>query len=259
MSPVRGASQRNSASRPTNVELWLIDCDQQADALAQIEQQKRLVPAGELYRAGLKRDPTDAQRWLSGRVALRLLLESRVGSEQARAEFIIAPGGRPSLAGNALDFSLADSNSLLLIGLSRIGRIGVDIETLRPVKLSRERAGRLVTAANGLTGEHAQALGEDGILAAWTRIEAFAKATATSLAACLSALGTAGHTGHAKTQGELDAHAARMRIAAGVTVADLDLPGGLLGAVAVPVAAAEATWHVEVMDAHAPELFAFRG
>ncbi len=256
---MRGASQPNSASRSTNVELWLIDCDQHADALAQIEQQKRLLPAGELHRAGLKRIATDAQRWLSGRIALRLLLESRLGVEQARAEFIIAPGGRPSLAGNAPDFSLADSNSWLLIGLSRIGRIGVDIETLRPVMLSKERAGRLVTAANGLTGEHAPALGEDGILAAWTRIEAFAKATATSLAACLSALGTAGHAGHPKTHGELEARAARMRIGAGVAVADLGLPGGLLGAVAVPVAAAGAMWHVEVMDAQAPELFAFRG
>jgi 4'-phosphopantetheinyl transferase len=251
---VRGASQPNSAGSSGDVELWLLDCDQQADALAKIERQKRLVPAAEHHRAGRKHDPADARRWLSGRIALRLLLESRVGLKEARSEFVVAPGGRPALAGDALDFSLSDRGAMLLIGLSRAGRIGVDIETLRPVAMTKVRAARLVAAANGLAAKHAQRLGDADIIAAWTRIEAFAKATATSLAACLSALGTAGHAGHPETIEELQAHAARTREAAGVVVADLSLEDGLLGAAAVPIAAAEPMPQVKVMDALALEL-----
>ena len=236
--------------RLDEIELWLIDRDAQAPALADIERRSPLLPPGEREQAARKVDRTDAARWLNGRIALRLLLKPRIGARAARLPFGVMGGGRPLIADCDLDFSLSDRGSMLLVAFSRVGRIGVDIESARPLNISPVRIARLVAAANGLAGEHCRQLIDPDMVVAWTRIEAFAKATADSLAACLSMLGTAGHIGHPATLDELRRHAARTRYDAAVSVRDLDLPHGLVGALATPVAAANVNLRIQILDHH---------
>ena len=71
-------------------------------------------------------------------------------------------------------------------------------------------------------------------LQAWTRVEAFAKATGPSLAAVLARLGIQGND-----DGKLDPAAVQQRSSAAVAassleVRDLVLPAGLVGALALP-------------------------
>ena len=90
------------------IELWLIDRDAQAPALADIERRRPLLPPGEREQAARNIDRADAARWLNGRIALRLLLEPRIGARAARLPFDVMGGGRPLIADCDLDFSLSD-------------------------------------------------------------------------------------------------------------------------------------------------------
>ncbi len=241
-------SKGESVIQIDDIELWLLDRDAHAATLAGIEVGRQLLPSAERERAATKIDRADATRWLNGRIALRLLLERRVGARAARTPFLVNSSGRPVIAGCELDFSLSDSGSMLMIAMSRVGRIGVDSETIRSLKMAPVRVARLVAASNGLVGGRSRQLTDGNVVEAWTRIEAYAKATATSLAGCLSSLGTAGHIGHPTTIGELYEHAERMRIASGVSVHDLALPDGLVGAVVLPVAAVGLKPEVRILN-----------
>lgn len=218
------------------IELWLVDRDRLAGPLAGIDAHWHILPPDELARAAAMSTATDAMRWRRGRIALRLILAARSGPDTARSSFALMSGGRPALPAGTLDFSLSDAGSMLLIGLSCAGRIGVDIEVPRTLEMSPKRIARLIAAADGLAGTSDNAVHSTSPLQAWTRIEAFAKATAPSLASCLSALGTAGHAGHPSSLEELRARAEDVRNQAGILVRDLTLADGLRGAVAVPSA-----------------------
>ena len=217
---------------PEPVALYLVDCDRLAEALDAVEGRQHLLPSGEHQRAEMISPPPHSARWRCGRIALRLVLSRYIGAALARTPFLASPQGRPSVAGAAIDFSLSDSGPMLLIAVSQAGRIGVDIEQPRTLKMAPERIARLVAASKGLT----DSAEEVSPTQAWTRIEAFAKAAMPSLAACLSALGTAGHRGHPQSLAELEARASAVRAGANVTVQDLALGECLSGAVAMSVA-----------------------
>jgi 4'-phosphopantetheinyl transferase len=256
---VTSAPQRQTSDavgEPDPIELWLVDCSRLAEPLSHIEKQARVLPPGELERAARIVDPEDAARWRTGRIALRVLLAARANAQAARSSFRIESGGRPVLVNADLDFSISDTGSQLVIALSRAGRVGVDIEAERELKMAPHRIARLIVASNGLVGPEGTQLDERAATQGWTRIEAYAKATAPSLAACLSSLGTAGHRGHPITHDELREGAQRLRIAAGVAVYDLSLPDQLAGAVALPIALGSNTPKVRLLDEAALGAFA---
>ncbi len=258
MTPAPQRPPRDQVSDVDPIELWLVDCVRLAEPLSHIETRARLLPPDECERAARILDPEDAVRWRIGRIALRVLLAVRANAKPARSSFHIEAGGRPVLAGADLDFSISDTGSVLLIALSRAGRVGVDIEVERELKMAPHRIARLIVASNGLVGPEGTALDERAATQGWTRIEAYAKATAPSLAACLSNLGTAGHRGHPITHDELRDRAQALRIAAGVTVCDLTLPDHLVGAAALPIALAASAPKVRLLDEVALGAFADR-
>jgi len=206
--------------------IWLLDRAALADLLADIEVATPRLSADEKQRAAAMADQQLSQLWSAGRVALRLLLEAECGATIRQQPFSHDRSGRPFLERHGLDFSIADSGPHMMIGLATVGRIGVDLEQRRALKMAPLRVELIIAAGEGLGSTPAEAL------QSWTRIEAFAKAAGPSLAAILSRLGIQGHGEGMLAADIVRTRSCSARAAAGIEVLDLQLPQGLVGAVA---------------------------
>lgn len=194
-------------------ELWLADLATCGDALAAIEGADALLPP--------ECAAWDRNRRLA-HVALRLLI-ARSGTRANGLTFAISNAGKPSLPG-AAHFSLSHTGACALIGLSSAGPLGVDVEIEgRAVRMSEERRERLRSAGARLAAVP-PGPGDAGLLQAFVRMEAFAKAEGSGLARLLGALGVLGRGSAAAAPPDLAAFA----------VSDLALGKGLVGAVALP-------------------------
>jgi 4'-phosphopantetheinyl transferase len=215
------------------IELWLVDLDASAAALRALERQcPRLRPADRTH-ASRHQNVRERQRRLAAYTALRLVLE-RTAGRQARALDILREGaGKPRLAGNAAKFSLSHAGEMALIGISTGADIGVDLEASRSVRISQARRAAIEAAAAGLAGASVRALdGDAAFLQAWCRLEAYAKASGQGLAGTLTALNLRGGAKQASAA-TLISIARQAARAAELRVADLDMPDGLHGAVAL--------------------------
>jgi len=207
------ADDAGSPGSAPAVEIWLVDLARSAVALLAIDADVPYLPAEDRQRAmalGI-----GGNHRLAGYIALRLVLERHAGTHVRQRPFARSPLGRPSLPGFDGDFSLSHAGGLALIGVSRTGTIGVDIERPRLVRMSPPRRAAIVRAAALLMRHTFQACdpapapaptdsdaGDAGagrqppsdavVLRAWVRLEAFAKARSTSIARVLDAAGALG-------------------------------------------------------------------
>lgn len=67
-----------------------------------------------------------------GRAVLRRLLGALTGQAPSAVELTTAPGGKPHLPTQAPAFNLSHSGDLLLLAVAAGGRLGVDVEQVRP-------------------------------------------------------------------------------------------------------------------------------
>jgi 4'-phosphopantetheinyl transferase len=120
-------------------------------------------------------------RFILRRGLLRLLLGRCTGRDPAGLVFDYGTHGKPSLPGGPA-FNLSDSEDSLAIAVAAEGRIGVDIERLRPIESADGIADRFFhgteRAALGALGAVQR---DEGFLLAWTRKEAFIKAAGVGL------------------------------------------------------------------------------
>jgi 4'-phosphopantetheinyl transferase len=201
-------------------EIWLIDLERSAPALAQIDGERSLLDAHDRRRALAVKDPDDRRQRLAAYTALRLLIE-RAAGPAARRPFVAAAGGKPRLAEGGVAFSLSHVAGYALIGLAR-GEIGVDLERERPLRLSARRRDELIAAAEALAGTRISAASADAcLLQAWCRLEAFAKASGKGIGCVLSELGL--RSGRSRTLPEVRA-AARQVGESCLAVRDITLP-----------------------------------
>lgn len=214
-----------------------------APRLAAIERMTPRLADDERARATGITDPDQRQQWLAAHIALRLVLEHRIGPVIRGAPYHCAPGGRPMLAARpgpppAAGFSLSHTDRFALIALAPDDRIGVDIEAHRPMRLSAPRIERLIAAGRGVlaTGEqHLPASGPAGIRA-WTRLEAFTKASGRSIWMVLKELDVGGGQ-VTSSLGTIATSAAALAAASHLVVHDVDLGGetdGHCAAIAMP-------------------------
>jgi 4'-phosphopantetheinyl transferase len=137
----------------------------------------------ERFRAGHLR-----RRYIAGRGGLRAILAAYLDCPAEQVTFQYGPHGKPSLAfGTSFEFNLTHSHELALCALTRVGRIGVDVEELRPMEEhGRKLIGRFFSEAEQgefLSVPEAEQLAS--FFRAWTRKEAFLKAVGTGLATVL--------------------------------------------------------------------------
>jgi 4'-phosphopantetheinyl transferase len=155
-------------------------------------------------------------------------LDAGVGAARA-GPFALEPAGKPYIAGGPA-FSLSHSDQLALIAVAPSGPIGVDLERARATTMEIRRRALIEAAGLALGGpRHDEA---DRLLAAWTRLEALAKALGAGMGRLLTMLGITAR--RAVNLSAVDAAENALRIAAeaGLAVAALPLPPLLFGAVA---------------------------
>jgi 4'-phosphopantetheinyl transferase len=161
------------------VRVWVgrLDLDPES-----VEPLAGLLAADEHERAARFRFRRDAIRFVVCRAALRTILGECLGVAPQQVRLGRGPRGKPELAAPfdrvGLQFSLSRSESIGLCAVSRPGRVGVDIERLRPLP------DRDAIAERTFSPRERQALRQlppalrlEGFFNCWTRKEAYVKAT----------------------------------------------------------------------------------
>jgi 4'-phosphopantetheinyl transferase len=209
-----------------------VDVERTAPALAELERDTPRLTAQDRRRALAIKDPNEQQQRLAVYTALRVLLERMAGARAGRQPFIRSASGKPRLAASSVKFSLSHIEGYALIGLTRSGEIGVDLERERPLRISPRRRDELIAVAEGLAGRHLSGRSEVArFLQAWSRLEAFAKAQGQGIGSTLADLGL--RSGRARSLTELEAAATCCARDAGLTVRDIPLDPGLYAAAAL--------------------------
>jgi 4'-phosphopantetheinyl transferase len=216
-------------------ELWLVDLERTAPALEALDGVRSVRSPDDRARARRIADPAERRRRIAAYAALRVILERIAGPGVRGVDFVRSADGKPSLAGGYAAFSLSHSDAFALIGVTRHGEIGVDLEQTRAIHMSLRRRQLIIAAASGLADAP---LGDDAddqvFLRAWSRLEAFAKARAGGLARLLEDVGVRGrHHDETMTHAEAEVAARRLVENAGLKVCDVKLSRGLYGAVAL--------------------------
>lgn len=217
------------------IELWLVDLDACAPALAEIERDAPRLSPEDRQRADALADPRDAARRRAAYTALRIAIERLAGLGVRGQPFTRDTSGKPELPGSGVAFSLAHTDDLALIGVTRLATIGVDLEKMRPIRMSPRHIADLCAAGAGL-GREPLPVGstERTFLQAWARIEAFTKARGHTLQRTLADLGLRNRPDRPPSPTETRSTARRLTRTAGLHVMDIKLPRDLHGAVAAP-------------------------
>lgn len=168
----------------TTVHLLLHDLD--ADRTAE-EELDTLLDDAERRRADRFVQPVHRRRFRVGRAMLRRTLESWTGVGAASIRFEYGRNGKPAMLGGPA-FNVSHSENVLLIGIADRGRLGVDVEMLRPISdrdaLAAANFARAEVTALERVPPNEQ---DEAFLRIWTCKEAFIKAIGDGLAIPLSA------------------------------------------------------------------------
>jgi medium-chain acyl-[acyl-carrier-protein] hydrolase len=134
-----------------------------------------LLGTDERQRAGQYVFPRDRDRFTVGRGRLRLLLSRYLGKDPAALEFRYGYAGKPDLVGPCVPFNVSHSDGLALIAIGGPGRLGIDIEKIRPRKEMDSLRSFFAPAEEAALDDLPLALRERAFFACWTRKEAYIK------------------------------------------------------------------------------------
>lgn len=171
------------SSDGSSVHVWVAHLD-----LAQnkVEALRSMLSTEEENRASAFRYARDRERFVVSHGVLRMILATYAGADPSSLAFGAGPLGKPSLvgkhAGLSLHFNMSHSHALALYAVCRGGDVGIDVEFMRPEVdwMTVARAcfhprdlGTLASLNDGVRSE--------AFFRLWTRKEAWAKATGSSL------------------------------------------------------------------------------
>jgi 4'-phosphopantetheinyl transferase len=168
------------------VHLWFGTLDPSPEVARELT---AMLSPDEEERARGFRYETLRRRFRVGRGVLRLLLGAYTGRPPSRLAFAYGPRGKPFLddppppGAPPLHFNLGHSDAGWLLGVTRVGRLGVDLERLRPRRdvdelVEAHFSPREIAAFRSVDADARTR----AFLAGWTRKEAFLKATGDGLA-----------------------------------------------------------------------------
>ena len=136
----------------------------------------------ERERAERYRHVPSREQYVQARATLRALLGRYLGAKGDELRFAQAAQGKPSLPGCGLHFNVSHTAGLALIAVTREGEVGVDVEYVRAFNHDAfaERYFTPGETASLLAVPEGQRT--EVFFHAWTRKEAFLKATGEGLA-----------------------------------------------------------------------------
>lgn len=159
------------------VHLWVMALDGTPEGLSpdcldswERERSHRLLPG------------TIRARYIAAHMRVRQILGQYLGVAPAAVSLARADNGKPFVAGASLEFSLSHSGRLAVCAVGAGGPLGVDIECLRPVADANGIVRQMFDA--GEVAEYEAHRGHarvEAFFSAWTRKEAFLKATGEGL------------------------------------------------------------------------------
>ncbi len=194
-----------------------------------------LLNPEERARSDRFRSADDARQWMATRAALRLALSGYTRVPPVELSFATRGRGKPFAAGfTEVCFSASHTRGLALIAITRGVDIGVDVEQVDGDRVDLDAARLVLSEAEAASIDSAP-LGQQSqaFFQAWTRKEAFAKATGEGLTPRLP---------------EITLRIGRTTLGRNrLTLLDLDLGPGYAGAIAclgdfVGVDVAEFDW-----------------
>lgn len=180
----REPAPARAALREDDVHVWRVDLDHPARPLAQLS---RDLSPDELMRADSFVFPRDRRRFIAARGMLRWLLCGYLDREPGTLALRAGPNGKPELTTPSgrppIRFNYSRSQRSALYALTRGRRIGVDLETLRPIPEAEQITKRWFSpreqaALAAIPAEER----ERAFLRAWTSKEAYAKAVGIGIA-----------------------------------------------------------------------------
>lgn len=172
-----------SPPRPGEVWVWSFSTTDGAH----IPALEKLLDEHETLRAQRLRSARARAEFVSGRGLVRMALGRLLDRYPGSVRLSSIGNGKPVLAGDsataALHFNIAHSHGMGLLALACHAELGVDIEKIRPVTDMDALARRYfhpneVTKLRGLENEDAR---RQAFFHAWTRKEAFLKATGAGI------------------------------------------------------------------------------
>jgi 4'-phosphopantetheinyl transferase len=188
--PLGGNDDRRPASIPALAEravhVWRVALHDEA----RVEASRRLLSPEEHARAHRLHDAAQRRRFVIAHAALRALLAGYLDAAPSAITYVLGAHGKPALAArdgvrSGVEFNLSHSEDIALVAVARGQPVGVDVqhwsESVEHLRLAdrffslRERE-----ALRALTHEAEQVAG--AFFAAWTRKEAYVKATGYGIA-----------------------------------------------------------------------------
>jgi 4'-phosphopantetheinyl transferase len=170
------------ASPAPGVTAWWAQLTASEDEVARLA--AWLAPEEHARAARYSRAPL-AQRYIVGRASLRWVLGRTLGIAPGAVPIQRDARGRPYLDGDfGIDFNVSNTEGMALIGITREGRIGVDIEhSARRVRVDGLARKLLTPAERATLAPLAEPERRARFLRYWTCKEAMSKATGDGLSA----------------------------------------------------------------------------
>lgn len=191
--PVRLESSRSPVKE---VQIWKAQVD--SCSSPELETLKGYLDSEENARATRFRFTRDQRNYIATRGLLRSLLGTLLHEDPAKLAFQYGKHGKPALkhtgsSATVLRFNVSHSNGWALFAISKGLEVGIDLESVDRLKRSEDN---LMDLAARILSKHElntwQALPDSGrpnaFLRAWTRKEAYAKATGRGLFDRLSSI-----------------------------------------------------------------------
>ena len=189
---------------------------------------ERVLSHAELARASRFGRPELRDRYVVGRATLRAILAAALGAEPSQVVIVRGRRGRPTIEDGPLDFNVSHTAGRAIFGVTRRGRIGVDIE-------HGDRQVNVEGVARKFMSPGEQAMLESlhadarrrALLHLWTCKEAMSKATGDALSAPFRKLDVVLAPAPALRGGPAPYEPRHWRLL------PVDVPGGYLATVAV--------------------------
>jgi 4'-phosphopantetheinyl transferase len=172
--------------RAGHAAVCAVELDQHA---ARFPSELELLDRDERARAARFHTELLRSRYVAAHGFLRRVLGQALELAPERVALEVRPDGKPKLAGElgrALWFNLSHSAQVAVLALSAVGEVGVDVEEIRRLPDADDVAQRVFTARERAAIERASPARRDrAFFEAWTRKEAYIKATGEGLRASL--------------------------------------------------------------------------
>lgn len=168
------------------MHVWRVALDDEA----RVEKSWRLLSPDEHAKADRLHDAAQRRRFVLAHGALRALLAAYLDASPSTISYVVGAHGKPALAVRDgvranVEFNLSHSEDLALVAVARGQPVGVDVQRWSESVEHLRLADRFFSvherdALRALTHEAEQVAG--AFFAAWTRKEAYVKATGYGIA-----------------------------------------------------------------------------